>query len=421
MQLRQANKRRGRSHCGMRDLSFERLEDRRLMAVTTSLLRGTLTVTGDGAADDIAIVGSATPGELIVTGRNGTVVNGIANGTAAVYPVLVVSSSGFVPDVALKVELAGGNDSVAIDNAYVGGSIYINTGEDNDTVVLGQSGEVSPTGDLSINTGAGNDIVAQLNNAVFVPGGNVIDLGDGHDIATIYGTSAGGRAWPYAFSIDALGVRGGNGNDSILVAGATTNLYTRIDGGLGANSLALLYSSGRGQIVTAQYDPDTSGFPGINTIYLDTNYSHTAINVGTYFPLSLSDGRDSSLTIVRCQAISMDIILGYGRNAVTLYGNTVIGSSYNANPTGEPIIIASALRVVAVTHNEPEASAASASVSMSYNVANQLFVTLTNGDDSLSLTGNVVRTHGSLDGRLGRNNVSEAYNYWASLSVQGFA
>jgi hypothetical protein len=390
------------------------------MAVTTSLSRGTLTVTGDGAADDISIVGTATPGELVVTGRNGTIINGEVNGSATAFPVLVFSSNGFVPDVALKVALGGGNDSLSIDNAYIGGSISIDTGQDNDTIRLGQSGEVSPVGDLLIDAGAGNDRVEQLNGAVYVLGGNTINLGDGHDIATIFGTSAGGRASPFAFRIDGIGINGGNGNDSILAARVTTQFTTRIDGGLGANSLALLYSSGWAQIVTTQYDPDTTAFPGVNTIYLDTNYSHTAINTGTYSTLPLSARRDSSVTVFRCQAISMDVSLGYGHNAVNLYGNTVIGEGYNANPTGEPVIVASALRIVSGTHAEPQQSAASATVVMSFNATNQLLVTLTNGDDSLSLSGNFIKARGSLDGRSGVNRVSEAYNHWAALTVQSF-
>jgi hypothetical protein len=42
-----------------RTLAFEQFEPRRLMAVTTSLNNGSLSILGDSAGDDIAIVGTA--------------------------------------------------------------------------------------------------------------------------------------------------------------------------------------------------------------------------------------------------------------------------------------------------------------------------------------------------------------------------
>jgi hypothetical protein len=65
-------------------MGIEHLEDRRLMAVTTALNCGTLTITGDAAADDIAVVGTANPGEIAVTGRNGTTINGTPNGSVTI-------------------------------------------------------------------------------------------------------------------------------------------------------------------------------------------------------------------------------------------------------------------------------------------------------------------------------------------------
>jgi hypothetical protein len=416
------NSRGNRRRDGMaeRHLSFERLEHRQLLAVTTSLDRGTLTITGDDAADDIAIVGTSNPGELIVTGRNGTVVNGVANGSTTAFPVFLPAAAFIQPD-ALKVNLGDGNDSVTIDSAYIAGSININTADGDDTVTLAEHGEVSPTGDLRIDTGAGNDVVAELNYSVFVPRGNLILLGDGHDFATLIGASAVGQIWPYAYSTPAIWVEGGAGNDSILGVGVTATLNALFSGGYGANSLALLNSSGRALHVTTLHDPETQISPGANTIYLDTNYA-SDITVGTFLPAPLTGLRNNSVSVFRSLCTVLYVQLGYGHSEVNLYGNSVTLGAYNANPTGEPVIVAPALRISSYANilSEPTANAATATVTMSYNAAIEAIVDLTNGNDSLSVTGNFVRTKTSLNGGLGRNTIREWYNHWGSLTATHF-
>src|SRR5688500_13327149 len=94
-------------HSGVRGLAFETLESRQLMAVTAALNSGTLTITGDAAADDIAVVGTANPGEFTITGRNGTTVDGMAS----------VTISGVTAD--LVVDLRDGDDVFDMDNVYI--------------------------------------------------------------------------------------------------------------------------------------------------------------------------------------------------------------------------------------------------------------------------------------------------------------
>src|SRR5688572_11751446 len=101
-----------------RHLRFEQLEGRRLMAVTTSLNNGTLTVTGDADADMIAIFGTANPGEFTIQG-NGTTVDG---GTSATI-------GGVTGD--LIIELENGNDVVNLNNVYLAGNLTVDT-EDGD-------------------------------------------------------------------------------------------------------------------------------------------------------------------------------------------------------------------------------------------------------------------------------------------------
>jgi hypothetical protein len=390
------------------------------MAVTTVLSNGVLTVTGDGAADDIAIVGTARAGELVVTGRNGTVLDGVVNGSTTVFPVYLRMQAFVQPD-ALMVNLGGGNDSVTMNDAYIAGSININTGDGDDTVTLAESGEVSPTGDLRIDTGAGNDVVAELNYSVFVAGGHWLELGDGHDIAKLIGTSSVGRIWPYAYSFSAFFIAGRNGNDSILAVGLTTDGYTSISGGNGANSLALLSSSAREMEVSSWYDPDLTGSPGKNTIYLDSNFAWR-IQTGIVLTAPLSNLRDTSISVFRSKASVLEVWLGFGGNEVNLYANAIDRGAFNANPISNPVIVQPALSITSYLNilGEQTANAASARITMNYNIAINVDATLTHGNDSLTASGNVVSTRTTLNGHLGRNTINEFYNNWGQLTVQNF-
>ena len=49
------------------------------MAVSASFNGSSLTITGDGDSDTVAIVGTQNPGEFDVFGFNGTAVNGMGS------------------------------------------------------------------------------------------------------------------------------------------------------------------------------------------------------------------------------------------------------------------------------------------------------------------------------------------------------
>jgi hypothetical protein len=187
MQLRKQGPWSKHTRLHERRLAFERFENRQLMAVTTSLDQGTLTITGDEAADDIAIVGTARAGELVVTGRNGTLIDGVPNGRATAYPVHVASPNLFVQAVALNINTAGGNDKISIDNAIIGGSLSVTMGDGDDYLLLGQTGAVIVGGDCFIRTGAGNDRFSEGNYSVSSTGGQAVSLEDGNDTASLMG------------------------------------------------------------------------------------------------------------------------------------------------------------------------------------------------------------------------------------------
>jgi hypothetical protein len=399
MRLRQRKiQYRGARLC-RRSFSFERLENRELMAVTTSLSRGTLSITGDDASDDIAIVGTATPGELVVKGRNGTLVDGIANGATTVSGVTFN----------LEVALNDGHDVLSMDDVYIAGSISIGTHDGDDVVTLGENGEVSPARALTINTGEGNDRVAELNYAVYVGGEHAVVLRGGDDIATLVGTSAVGTVYLFSFATG-IDVFGDAGNDSILATGLTAVQRIQINGGEGVNSTALLFSAAREIDVWNQYEPNTAGTSGRSTVYLDTNYCQNRFSV---------QAGNAAVNVFRTQATSLSVFLSGGSNIVNLYGNALNGPAYYA-PRGEqsPLLVGPSIRISDGASGS--ASGTATVVSLSYNVTNDLSIALSGGNDSLFLAGNLFTGTSTLDGGLGSNTIAESYNVWGSLIVANF-
>ena len=119
MRLRQGSGLGGIARYQRRRLAFERLENRELMAVGVSLFEGTPTITGEDDAENIEIVGTSRAGEIRVTGRGGTEVNDVENGSVTIAGVIG----------SLIVRLNGGNDVVSVDNVYLRESLSITTGD----------------------------------------------------------------------------------------------------------------------------------------------------------------------------------------------------------------------------------------------------------------------------------------------------
>ena len=164
---------------------FEVLELRRLLsgnvtAVTTGAgLEGTITLTGDNKSNDITI-GRNGFGDYLITGNNGTTVNGAAS---------VTFVDGHFRNIIAKM---GNGDDVLTFAGDGFNSADVEMGNGKDTVnvgpVLFHNFSANSAGNLSIDTGNGEDSVT-IDDAD-VEGNLDVSLGNGPDSLTFIGATA---------------------------------------------------------------------------------------------------------------------------------------------------------------------------------------------------------------------------------------
>jgi hypothetical protein len=172
-----------------RKLAFHSLEERTLMAgdVRALVIEGSLQITGDAGANDVAVVqnmqnGSLVQGSYTVTGRNGTTINGQSSRTFTNVLRDININMGENDD---RVTLGPENDFYGVNNKFfVPRNLLINAGGGNNTVVVNElfiahnawiiSGTAADSiyvhaqveNDLQINTRGGNDLVDVWNGLV---------------------------------------------------------------------------------------------------------------------------------------------------------------------------------------------------------------------------------------------------------------
>jgi hypothetical protein len=177
-----------------RRLGVERLEDKHMLngTVTALVAGGCLVLTGDAQDNGLSVappVGGA-PGELHIQGDGTTLIRvgrGVPAGDVTVFGVtrsITVNllrgddniAIGGVEDVDTPMVLKGsvivvdvlGNNSIAVSNATLGGSVAIATGSGADNVALGTSafiadplvsGPLAAKLGVTVNTGSGDNFV----------------------------------------------------------------------------------------------------------------------------------------------------------------------------------------------------------------------------------------------------------------------
>jgi hypothetical protein len=211
-------------------LNFEKLEDRKLLAVSASQKGSTLNVVGTNGDDAVAIDGQvATPGVVIVTDlETGTqqlfigVKNINVDTKGGIDIVATNAVGGDAVTANLKIKTGDGIDIVALQGA-VAGNLSVDTGKGSDVVAYDG---LIVVGDTSISTGANEDAVIGVSPSAFF-GDVKIDTGDGTDIV-----AADGNQY-----LGSLSVKLGKGDDFYLETNAVIGGPLSVDGGAGLDEI----------------------------------------------------------------------------------------------------------------------------------------------------------------------------------------
>ncbi len=187
---------------------FEGLENRLLLAgnITSVLVGGVLTLTGDAAANQIQLT-VGTNGQMVATGLTGTTINGLASVNFGAVNTLTVLGG-------------AGNDSINLNQsgAVISSNVILDGGDGNDTIsATGKFGA-----NLNLLGGLGNDTLSVTNAIVTnantttpsVATNIIIDAGDGSDIVTVSNCKVGND--------NRIGT--GNDDDVVILTGADETL-----------------------------------------------------------------------------------------------------------------------------------------------------------------------------------------------------
>jgi hypothetical protein len=260
-----------------RTLSFQALEDRRLMTassllhkplpvvlgefhapnVTTSISsKHVLTITGNNANDQISITQTAA-NEFTITGVNGTKINGthtsenfkgitgdvdikLAGDFSTTESVTIGDGKAISFPANLNVTLGNGTNTFDMTGATVKGAASVTGGSGQDLAIIQQSvigtapaGSVN-SNDLNINLGGGNNELI-IEDGVFVQRDlNVNETASAGDIIYI-GNAANGQVFVGRNTF----VDTGSGADDVVLSGLNMNGNLYVDTGDGSDTLYL--------------------------------------------------------------------------------------------------------------------------------------------------------------------------------------
>ncbi|RPI88678.1 MAG: hypothetical protein EHM42_04280, partial [Planctomycetaceae bacterium] len=131
----------GLSLVAVAGLSAQAMANNVQVAVEGSLL----TIVGDALANSI-VVNQAVTGDVVITGRNGTLINGLAS---VRFRRLALN--------AMDVRMEGGNDRVVLRGLQIANDLYVNLGPGND--VLSNTAPFTVGANAAIEAAEGNDSV----------------------------------------------------------------------------------------------------------------------------------------------------------------------------------------------------------------------------------------------------------------------
>jgi hypothetical protein len=252
-----------------------------------------------------------------------------------------------------------------------------------------------------VNTGENNDVVRAEEYKVFIGSDLLVTDGDFISSAALIGASARG-------SINV------SRNVEVLMRGITSGSSIEVHSSVSqVTSIAIFNSAATGilQVTTPN---------GQNSVYLDTCYSASAIDVRAYAdfigsgettPVPPLFSINDTITIARCQTRQLTIntvglrpVFTGGDDKVFLYGNYVVG------PASPGTFV-----VTAKTGDGND------TVTASYNVVlGDMRVLLESLDDTLTLVGNQVTGAVVADGGTGTNRLFLSGNQYPASSFSFF-
>ena len=234
----------------------EVLEDRRVLAglvnIDTATTPGSMTITGDVSSNDIQIVGTANPGQFVVTG-NSTLLR--LDGGLQTFGSLTIN--GITDD--LFVALGDGDDSLLLGggttDTEIGFDVTITNQDDDETTITG----VDIGGDLNIGRddgtgGADAGRSGLVINESIIRGNLTADNDDGDTLTSITNSEIEGL----------LSITNGDGDDSTTLVSTTVGaaLFVRPGGPGAVTNPVVAIANGDGSSLTSftsANDADATG------------------------------------------------------------------------------------------------------------------------------------------------------------------
>jgi hypothetical protein len=226
-------------------LRIEALESRAMMAgnVTAAVVGGNLLIRGDNQFNDIAITAGPNPGDFLITGNNGTTVNGssapITESGVTRNVMIAFKKAGCTLKIGdsqdqtlsipgqLAIGAGSGNNTIDLENLQIGGNLNVGLGNGQNTLTVDS---VTARAAL-IGAGSGGDTVTISNTTVTKE--FLVGTGNGSDTVTITGPGAD------AVMARSLSVLTGGGSDVVNLADVDIRRGLLVNLGRGDDTLNL--------------------------------------------------------------------------------------------------------------------------------------------------------------------------------------
>jgi len=280
---------------------FYRAAARKLLAgdVLVNVVGGNLMIEGDADANKIMITSGAEAGAFVVTGLDGTSLDGAAD------PITVTGVRN------IRIDLGEGDDLAAVVGANVRGNLSIQTGVGDDRVLVG-TGEgaielagllpadasVSIRGALKVNTGSGLDHVAIDDATASLLS---VDAGEDDDVVSLGSTAPLGDLSARLAVRHGVHVNLGDGDDELNIDQLNTRGAILARGGLGDNTMDVNIANASSMVVLSDGGAD-------DVSLLDVDVRHLGVHTGA---------GDDSVEIRDSAFASLGVSLGDGNDTLT--------------------------------------------------------------------------------------------------------